>query len=347
MTAATLSWVIAFFGVVSSVWLLRPLAFRIGLVDKPGGRKLHEGEIPLIGGICLFLGFTFALLCLPLSLRSYGSYFAGCTLLVVIGFLDDYQELSVNVKLLSQIIAALLMVLWGNNKISQLGNLLFFGNLSLGLLSIPFTIFAVVGIINAINMTDGVDGLVVSVGLVQILLLTAIAVFAGNFHAVKILCLLIFGLIGFALFNFRFSGKPKIHIFLGDAGSMFLGFSLCWFLISLTQSPLPAARPITMLPIFDTLRLVMKRTFAGHSPFCSGRDHLHHILENRGLCPAQISLFIASLSLIFGLVGLISELLHIAESWMFLSLVMLFISYVYMLNLATKSQTLVLEKTFP
>src|SRR5262245_59089903 len=141
---------------IGCISLLRPLAVRINLVDAPHGRKQHEGHVPLIGGIAMFLGVLFALLTLSISLQPLRGFIAGCALLVFIGVLDDFHELSARARLVAQAAAGLIMVLWGKVALHSLGNLLFLGDIHLGWFSLPITVLAVIGIINAVNMTDGV-----------------------------------------------------------------------------------------------------------------------------------------------------------------------------------------------
>src|SRR5690349_200444 len=108
---------VAFFTTIGCIWLLRPLAIRLDLVDSPGGRKQHAGHIPLVGGLAMFLGFLFSLLTLPISLTDYRPLLAGCSLLVFIGILDDFHELPARARFAAQIAAALLMTAWGNVSI--------------------------------------------------------------------------------------------------------------------------------------------------------------------------------------------------------------------------------------
>ena len=109
---------------VFCILLLRPLALRLGLIDAPDIRKQHQGNIPLIGGLAMLMGLLAGLLTLPISLQNYRSFIAGLALLVFVGFLDDFQELSAKSRFFAQIVAVLLMIFWGKNYISHLGNLI-------------------------------------------------------------------------------------------------------------------------------------------------------------------------------------------------------------------------------
>ena len=138
---------------VFCILLLRPLALRLGLIDTPDIRKQHQGNIPLIGGLAMLMGLLVGLLTLPISLQKYRSFIAGSALLVFVGLLDDFQELSAKSRFFAQIVAVLLMIFWGKNYIAHLGNLIFLKDIYLGhYISLIVTLIAGLGIINAINI---------------------------------------------------------------------------------------------------------------------------------------------------------------------------------------------------
>lgn len=331
-----LSLVIVFF----SMHILKPLAIRINLVDIPGGRKQHQGNIPLIGGIAMFLGFCFAVLTLPMSLEFYRAFLASAALLVIVGVLDDMHELSAKSRLVAQIIAAILMTVWGANYVSNLGNLFFIGDIRLGIWGIPFTIFATVGVINAVNMIDGIDGLAGSLVFVEFILLAILAFLDQRFSDSYLLLILIAVTLSYLILNFPFPGlRKRARVFMGDAGSMFLGFSLAWFLVSLSQGHHPAANPVTMLwilaiPLFDTTRLLVRRTLRKLSPFKPNNDHLHHLLQAHGFKAWQISLLITFISLVLGLYGILGSHFGLSESWMFVSFILIFILFTAIVSMS-------------
>ncbi|MEE8286845.1 MAG: MraY family glycosyltransferase, partial [Gammaproteobacteria bacterium] len=150
--------------------LLRPMAKRVGLVDEPGGRKPHQGSVPLIGGVAMFCGFSLAALTLDMGLTAYRSFFAAAAILVVVGLLDDMHELSSRARFGAQILAAVLMAYWGGVVLGDLGGLASGGaSFALSGWEIVFTVFCTVGVINALNMSDGVDGLAGGLSLVAVL----------------------------------------------------------------------------------------------------------------------------------------------------------------------------------
>ncbi len=323
---------IAFLITLFCILLLKPLALRLSLVDAPNSRKHHQGDIPLIGGLAMFIGFLAGLLTLPISLQHFRSFIAGSALLVFVGLLDDFHELSPKSRFLSQILALLLMFFWGGIKLTHLGNLFFYREIGLSIYSLPVTVFAGLGVINAINMTDGIDGLAGILVLTELILLICCALISNQIIAVYILLLIISAILAFLCLNFSLPGRVHAHVFMGDAGSMFLGFSLVWFLIELSQAGSHAITPVTMLwimslPLFDTTAVMLYRVSKKKSIFSSDRQHLHHLLTGLNLSAAQISLILGSINLVLGTIGLLTYYQQLAEGILFIGFLMLFVLY--------------------
>lgn len=325
------------------VALLRPLALRLGLIDTPDIRKHHQGNIPLIGGLAMLMGLLVGLLTLPISLQQYRSFIAGSALLVFVGLLDDFRELSPKSRFFAQIAAVLLMIFWGNVYITHLGNLIFFKDIHLGhYTSLLVTLIAGLGIINAINMIDGVDGLAGTLVLVEFFLLICCAIITQNFSAAIILLLLAASVLGFLCFNFPFPGRMHAQIFMGDAGSMLLGFGLIWFLIELSQSGPNAVTPVTMLwimaiPLFDATAVMLYRLIKGRSLIFSDRQHGHHLLLALNFSSLQINILLGSINFVLGLIGLCAFYYQFNESIMFMSFLILFIIYFFAANYCRNS----------
>jgi UDP-GlcNAc:undecaprenyl-phosphate GlcNAc-1-phosphate transferase len=327
-----LPFAVAFGVTVLLILVLRPLAFRIGLVDVPGGRKDHAHDTPLVGGIALFCGFFFAVLLVDGALAPYKPLFAGGALLLIIGILDDFQELPAWTRFAAQITAALMMTQWGGVVVEDLGFLLGRDELVLGPWAVPFTVFGVVGVINAFNMCDGLDGLAGTLSLLALVFMALAAFAAGDGAHTSLLMILAAAVLGFLVFNYRVPGRRRALVFLGDAGSMFLGFCLAWFLVALTQAPNAPIAPVTALwlvaiPLLDTVSLMLRRVMKGRSPFAPDREHFHHILLVAGYSVSRAVLVIAVLSTLlalFGLAGLWSSV----DQWvMFYAFAGLFLLY--------------------
>ena len=326
----------AFVTSVAVIHLFSPVAVRIGLVDRPGGHKLHDDHVPLVGGFALYASLFLAWNLGPLlGLGTINSIFlAASGLLFTIGLVDDRFNLSVRLRLAMQVAAALLLV-YSQVVLDDLGRLLPDQLLALGVLAIPFTIFATVGTINAINMIDGMDGLagLVSFSILSLLLVVSY-VSDSSIQLLIILCMM-GGLGGFLLFNMRRRGRDRAAVFMGDAGSTILGFLFAYLLISLSQGEHRAISPVTAIwlfavPLMDTLGVMMRRIWLGRSPFAADRGHLHHLLLDAGFRMRHAVVLIAAIQLLLGGVGLAGDYLGVPEHLSLLAFVTLFLVYAYL-----------------
>lgn len=321
---------LAAFAVASLLlWVLEPAARQIGLVDRPGGRKVHASPTPLIGGIAMAGSFAFSVLWLAVPISAYRLLVAGALTLVVVGVLDDLRELSPKARFGAQIAAGLIMTLGAGVVLEDLGHLVFAGHpVSLGVFAVPLTLFATVGVINAVNMSDGIDGLAASLTLVAVGSLGLIAWWAGQVEILGILILLAGVLLAFLVFNLRLNGSALV--FMGDAGSMFLGFVLAWLLVKYSQGPDRLFAPVTALwifalPLIDTVSMMLRRALLGRSPFLADREHFHHIVMAAGFTPKQTLALMVLLALVTASIGLAGHFLGVEEHWMFLGFVALFV----------------------
>jgi UDP-GlcNAc:undecaprenyl-phosphate GlcNAc-1-phosphate transferase len=310
------------------LWLLRPLAVRIGLVDQPGERKRHNGDVALIGGIAMFIGAVFSVLTLDSSLAAYRPFFAGTTLLILVGILDDFRELPSWARFAAQIVAGLIMTLWGGVVVTDLGAITGAGNVHLGIWAVPFTVFATIGVINALNMVDGADGLGGGIALISLSLLAWIAYTGGRHAEAVVLLLLICTVVAFLLFNARLPGRKHALVFMGDAGSMFLGFALAWFAVSLSQGSDRAMTPVTALwvlalPLIDTVSIMIRRSMAGRLLFAAARDHFHHVLLDSGRSVRQTVSIMLGMTTTAGAVGVAWLYAGLSESVSFVGFLIL------------------------
>ena len=282
------------------------------LVDLPDrSRKFHKRPTPLTGGI----GILIALLIsgkLYIDLNNLTGYVPEFTFqlmvvsipLLLLFLIDDFIELRPMYRILIQVLLSIYMILTTGVYIETLGDLIGTGNINLGILSIPFTIFCVVGIMNAFNMMDGINGLCSGCAMLALLLI--------GFHSGLIydsmLVLIIGSMIGFILFNLGIFGKKR-SVFLGDSGSNLVGFWVAWIAIYASQSQIYSIEPITMLwfvsiPFLDCVGLIFSRIRKGKSWSTAGRDHIHHKLlkkfSSRGTL--LVILLITFISGIFGIV---------------------------------------------
>jgi UDP-GlcNAc:undecaprenyl-phosphate/decaprenyl-phosphate GlcNAc-1-phosphate transferase len=271
---------LAFVVALSTTAALIPLLSRwapvVGLTDKPGPRKVHAVPVPRVGGLAMAVGILVPVLAtVPLTAPIRGVLF-GILILLCFGLWDDRAELGYRTKLLGQILAVAVCMIVGH---IQIGEVMIDGRgLPPGLISGAITFVFLLGVTNAVNLTDGLDGLA---GGLVLLCLCAVALFAvaGGQSSVVALCLIEAGaILGFLRFN-----THPARIFMGDSGSQVLGFSVGALSLLATQgadSDLSAALPILLLglPILDTLTVMTTRIRAGKSPFAADKNHLHHRL---------------------------------------------------------------------
>ena len=224
---------------------LRPLAGRVGLVDMPGGRKDHMLPTPLIGGVGIYIGTLCISLLLPIVREQYSLLLGISGFILALGVVDDAREVKVWIRIALHAAAAWVMAMGAGNQLQSLGDILFMGPLLLGVLAVPITVFTTVGVINAVNMSDGLDGLSGGLTLIALGCLSIVALSAGHSAMFEFSTILIFSLLAFLALNFRFIRKKSAKIYLGDAGSTLLGFILAWLVIAATQGEAPMIAPVT------------------------------------------------------------------------------------------------------
>lgn len=320
------------------IYYLRGRSIRWGLVDKPDWRKRHGRAVPLIGGIAIFASFV--LVAGPMTgLSQSGLVFLACgSILVLIGVLDDYFDYPPSARFAAQIAAALGMAIAGV-ALYDLGAILPTGELLvLGALAIPLTVFATVGLINAFNMIDGVDGLAGSLSLVALAALALLAAVAGQAEPLQRLLTLSGCVAAFLFYNLRTPMRRAATAFLGDSGSMFLGFALAWFLINLSQGsarilPPAAALWLVAIPLMDTLYCMLRRLANGHSPFAPDRRHLHHLLLELGFSVRRAVATLAGVATLLAAVGVVAALAGWSQFFMAAAFTAMFGAYCLTLTL--------------
>lgn len=310
-----------------------------GITDHPGDHKQHDTPTPFVGGVGIFLALLIALIMLantqPEETTKWLSLGLGASIMFATGFVDDLKHLNYKVRLIIQTIVALIMILGGGVVLSNLGSLVPNLMLELGLLAIPFTIFATIGGINALNMIDGVDGLAGTLSFISLLLISAVAFIVGDLANLTLAIALAGSTVGFLYFNLRYASQLRARVFLGDNGSMLLGFLFAWLFVDLSQSSDLGMTPVTAIwlfaiPLMDTLSVMQRRIWLGKSPFAADRHHLHHLLLRAGFLPQKVVFFVASLHLLFGMIGLAGWYLGISEFIMLIGFLLAYIAYFYL-----------------
>lgn len=303
---------------VCAIGVLKPLALRAGFVDTPGVRKRHEGVIPLIGGLAIYLTLLALCLVFPFWREQNGAWLIALGLpLLLTGMADDKWNLSASRRLLLEIFCCLFAVIYCGIRLDDLGHLLPNVGGTLVLLAIPLSVVGMVGVINSLNMTDGVDGLA---GGLSALTFAALAwlTFPDKFAVSLQLMSFVAALLGFLVFNSRFFGRKRACIFMGDGGALFIGFAIAWYLIMLSQGPEAVITPVSALwlfavPLVDTMTIMARRIARGQSPYAADREHLHHIVMLAGFGTNRTVLIILSSHLLFILYGVASIRFKVPE----------------------------------
>jgi UDP-GlcNAc:undecaprenyl-phosphate GlcNAc-1-phosphate transferase len=322
---------IAFLAGTVATLLLARAARNLNLVDHPGGRKVHARAVPLVGGLAIFIALLGAAAALGIVYSAAYFLFA-LSIVIAVGLWDDVTDISPRVKFAIQIVASCLMIFGAGVELTTVGDILGFRPVGLWIFSVPLTVFAVVGVVNSVNMMDGLDGLAGSVALVAFAWYAAVAGLSGlevQFQVALIFC----GAIGgFLVFNLRFPWQAQARVFLGDAGSLMIGFALGWFAIDLTQGEGRTLQPIAalwvlLLPLADCVSLMARRIMARKSPFLADSHHIHHYLLARGFTPQQTLAILVCLSASFGAVGFVGWRLFLPEAVLFWPFCLGFVAY--------------------
>jgi UDP-GlcNAc:undecaprenyl-phosphate GlcNAc-1-phosphate transferase len=303
-----LPFLVSLFTVVYVIPNLARIARSIGLLDRPGEkRKVHTVARPLVGGIGMLFSALFSVMLFS-DISSFHGLFLGLALLVVTGFVDDFRELDSKRKFYVQIVAALFIIFFDNTTLTSFGNLLATGAINLPPAEIiiwPITIFCVVGVINALNLMDGLDGLAGGISFI-VFIFYSIHAFIGGQTDLALLNLAFAGaLLGFLHFNW----SPAV-VFMGDSGSLCLGFVLAFMSLKLTQGPHPCMSPVIALislaiPITDTITVMTKRLLRKRNPFLADQQHLHHILMRCGMDRENVVKTILTATVLVNIAGLV------------------------------------------
>jgi len=291
--------------------LARVFAFKVGAVDVPkDDRRMHNKPIPRLGGLAIFLGFSVAALAFCDFTPTLLSIYFGGLVIVVVGVLDDIFRLNAWVKFIVEIAVAFIPISQGLSIefINLFGEYVVFG-----VFEIPITVLWIVGLTNAINLIDGLDGLSCGISVIcSLSLLLCSILVLDNFALTMLTAILASSCLGFLPFN---SNPAKI--FMGDTGALFLGYTLSVISISglfKMHAVLSFMIPVSIfaLPLFDTIFAFVRRIASGHSPFRPDRGHIHHRLIDIGFNQKQTVYILYS---VCGTLGISAVMFSISESW--------------------------------
>ncbi|MCX8959020.1 UDP-N-acetylglucosamine--undecaprenyl-phosphate N-acetylglucosaminephosphotransferase [Erwinia psidii] len=341
MNLLNMSTELALIFVFSLVFLFfaRKVAKRIGLVDRPNYRKRHQGVIPLVGGISVFAGVGFGFLITNYYIPHFQLYLGCAGALVLVGALDDRFDISVKIRAFVQAAIAVVMMTTGKLYLLSLGYIFGPWELVVGPFGYVLTLFAVWAAINAFNMVDGIDGLLGGLSCVTFLAMGIILLLDGQQSLAMWCFAMIAAIVPYILLNLgAFGGRYKV--FMGDAGSTLIGFTIIWILLEATQGQYHPITPVTALwliaiPLMDMVAIMYRRLSKGMSPFSADRQHIHHLIMRAGFTSKQACLLITLAAALLAGVGVLGESLSFVPEWLMLVLYLLaFMLYGYCIKRA-------------
>ena len=288
---------------------VKNFAHKVGAIDVPkDARRMHKKPIPRLGGLAIYGGFLCSILIFGQLDETMLCVLLGAAIIVALGIFDDVLALGAKLKFVVQIVAAAIPVCIGNLQIGLFTNLNPLSDtpfVHLGILAVPVTIIWIVGITNAVNLIDGLDGLAVGVSSIAAITMLAVALLTGNMPIAITMVALAGACIGFMPYNLN-----PAKIFMGDTGSTFLGYMLATVSIMglfKFYAVISFAVPFLILglPIFDTANAIIRRVAAGRSPMSPDRGHVHHKLIDMGFNQKQAVAILYAISATLGLTAVV------------------------------------------
>lgn len=284
--------------------LVKKIALHIGAVDKPDNkRKVHHKVMPRLGGLAIFLSFLIGYMLFAPKTTQMLSVLIGGFIIILVGMCDDINSLKPSYKLLGQIIAASIVVFYGNIAFNDM--VIFGAHLKFGIFAYPIAVVFIVAIMNAINFVDGLDGLAAGTSTIYFITIAIIGYIMSRLGGLDvILCLIMIGsCLGFLVYNFA-----PASIFMGDAGSMFLGFiiSIIALLGFKTATITSLIIPLLLLfePIIDTALAILRRIIKGESVSAADRQHLHHQFLKKTKSVKKSVLIMYGINILFATVSI-------------------------------------------
>lgn len=302
----------------------KKLAIKLGVYDEPDARKVHKGQMTRMGGLGIYAGFLCGFLIYGDFSRSMVGLLVSCTFITALGFYDDVKNIAPKLKFLGQIVAAIILMVFGIHL--EFFSIPFTDQIiDMGFLSYPITLLWLVGVCNAVNLIDGLDGLASGVSAIAALSIGVVA-FSSGIGIVAVLCVILVGsILGFLRWNFH-----PATLFMGDCGSLTLGFLLAVFsLMGISEGVtlIGLAVPVLILgiPILDTFFAIIRRKRSHKPIFQADKGHFHHLLLGMGMSHRDTVLFIYAITFLFGsmavLITMLPTFFSILTSFMALLLI--------------------------
>jgi UDP-GlcNAc:undecaprenyl-phosphate GlcNAc-1-phosphate transferase len=306
-----------------AIFALRPLAIAVDLVDRPGGRKTHFGDVPIVGGLAMLLGIVFGSSLLPPSAAPATAFLAACSMLVTVGLVDDRFEISPWARLPVQVVAAMILMIGAGAAVTTLGDPLGTGSIEFSRIgSVAFTVAIVMAAINAFNMLDGLDGLA---GAIAFIAFVALAVVSGADSGAALSLVVAGSLAAFLIFNMPTQFNRSVRCFMGDSGSTLLGFCVAWLCIQVSQGPGREVAPVTTLwvvalPVYEVVWSTVRRLLRGTSPFRPDSKHFHHLLLAAGFGVRGTFVILTALALLLASFGVMAHRAGLSDTVSFVLL---------------------------
>ncbi len=295
--------IIPFIFVAFTVPFVKRIAAHIGAMDIPDKRKVHNKPMPRLGGLGIYCGFLLGYMIFGEQTTQMNSILIGSFILLITGVIDDIKPLKARYKLIGQLIAALIVVFYGNILLSDIS---FFGfDMDFSWVSYPITIVFILGCINCMNLIDGLDGLASGISAIFFLTIGIIACLQGREGLTVVITFIMLGsTLGFLIHNFN-----PAKIFMGDSGSMFLGFIISVITLlgfkSIITSSIIIPLFILIVPILDTICAIIRRKLKGESIGTPDKSHFHHQLLRRNFGVKGTVLFIYLITALFSTASII------------------------------------------
>ena len=283
--------------------VIKMIAKHVGAMDIPNERKVHKVPMPRLGGLSIFFGFLLGYMLFGEQSIVMNSILIASFVVILIGVFDDIKPLKASVKFIGQLVAACIIVFYGNiilRDVSAFGIYIDFGYFS-----IPFTIFFILGCINCMNLIDGLDGLAAGISSIYFATVGIIAIMQGKFGLDFLLTFIMLGsTLGFLVHNFN-----PATIFMGDSGSMFLGLIISVIALlgfkNVTMTSLIIPLLLLAIPILDTIFAIIRRTLKGEKISTPDKYHIHHQLLKRNLSQRQTVLAIYVINILFAIASIV------------------------------------------
>lgn len=292
-----------FLFVLLLVPFIKDVAYHVGAVDIPNERKVHKKPMPRLGGMSIYFGFLFGYMIFGTPSSTMNSILIGSFIVVLTGVVDDIKPLKARTKFIGQLVAACVVVFYGNILLKDLSA---FGlYLDFGIFSYPVTLFFILGCINCMNLIDGLDGLAAGISSIYFLTIGIIATMQSKFGLDFVLTFVMLGsTLGFLAHNFH-----PASIFMGDSGSMFLGFIIAVIALlgfkNVTMTSLIIPLLILAIPILDTVFAILRRMLKGENISTPDKFHIHHQLLNRNFSQGATVLIIYLIDILFAFASIV------------------------------------------